>query len=70
MKKVDYWWWEGVDLAPFFQKVQELGTNNVRIQFDPHEELLKIVPVGESAMEKSEPMTFNWSHPCPPDCGD
>lgn len=67
MKKVDYWWWDGVDLAPFFQRVQELGTDNVRIQFDPHAELLSVIPTKETG-DKRGITTFNWSHPCPPDC--
>ena len=69
MKKVDYWWWEGVDLAPMFQRVQELGTDNVRIQFNPHEELLYVIPTGDTA-DKRGITTFNYSHICPPDCGN
>ena len=68
MKKVDYWWWEGRDLAPFFEHVQRLGTDNVQIRFDPHEELLQVIPTGATEA-KGGVKTFNWSHPCPPDCG-
>ena len=79
MKKVDYWWWDGKDLAPFFQRVQELGSDNVRIRFNPETELLYVQPVEtldltpeESEATGKEPgvTTFNFSHPCPPDCGN
>ena len=67
--KTKYFWWEGKDLSPFFARVQELGTDNVRIQFDPHTQLLKIVPLGVSVRDNGDE-TFNWSHPCPPFCGN
>ena len=67
-KKVEYFWWEGKDLAPFFATVQELGAENVRIQFNPHTKLLKIVPIGEGL--RNGVTTYNFSHPCTPDCGD
>ncbi|MCK5316336.1 MAG: hypothetical protein KAJ55_00400 [Anaerolineales bacterium] len=67
--KTEYVWWHGRDLKEFFGKVQELGLNNVRIKFDMKTHDLFILG-DEDDMRKGGPKPYNFSHICPPDCGN
>ncbi len=67
-QEVEFYWWEGKDLVPFFRAVYEYGPENIRISFNLKDRLLRIIPLGIGLKDGGE--TFNFSHPCPPFCGN
>lgn len=72
-----YYWWDGSDIREFFAEVNRLGSDNVRVRFDPRKGLLYVDPkdAGAVTAESHEEGHddngnggFNFVHTCPPDC--
>jgi len=67
----DHWWWNGADLAPFFDLVQKVGAENVTIRAVPglnaegYSDLHLVVLNATTGEVLGE---FNYSYPCPPVC--
>lgn len=73
----DMWYWEPETLTSFFAAVRKLGLKGIeRIEAVPGAREdgspdlhLRIIPKADPQSKAArEPMEFNWSHPCPPDC--
>lgn len=64
-----YYWWTGTDLAGFFAEVNARGLQNVRVEFHPGDELLRVVPTGELKTTAAAG-TYNFVKVCPPYCPD
>lgn len=72
-----YYWWDGSDIAGLFAEVGRLGSDNVRVRFDPHAGRLHVEPKdgGDSGggvttqdHEENGEDGYNFTHTCPPDC--
>ena len=66
-----YYWWDGADLTEFFAEVGRLGSDHVRIRFEPKSGLLHVDAKGGVTAESHEDGDddgFNFVHTCPPDC--
>jgi hypothetical protein len=70
--KKKYFWWHGKDIVGFFNEVLAAGAENVSIEVrfsdDGKEAFLHVVDYG--AETESHHGGYNFSHLCPPDCGN
>lgn len=71
-----YYWWNGIDLKPLWEQVERYGgLAKVRIELHPGidemgipDAWFMVVPLEGTKDPGFRPL--NFSHTCPPDCGD